>query len=70
MLKSKMDQYDEAIKKFLISIKIYRQINGDNHFSVADSYINIGVTYEKIGKYERSIECYNISLKIYLELNG
>ena len=49
-----------------ITIKLF----GENHQDIAQSYLNIGLTYLRMGDYSKALEMYRKSLPILLQLFG
>ena len=60
----------EKAKEFIKSLKIRKNLLGENHSSVAFSLWNLGILFKNFGNLENDEELYLKSLKIYQNLFG
>ncbi|MEE1001122.1 MAG: tetratricopeptide repeat protein [Bacteroidales bacterium] len=61
---SESGNYVKALEYYNESLKIKKEVLGENHTVTATSYGNIGNVYSKSGNYVKALEYYNESLKI------
>ena len=61
-----MKSYPTSINYFNKSLEIKTKIYGKNsHTNVADTYFNLGMSYQSIEDYASSLEFLNMALDIY-----
>ena len=65
-----LTQYDKALEYHQQSLAIRKQIFGESHPSVANSYNNIGTVYHSHDDYARALEYYQKSLVIWKQVFG
>ncbi|XP_073231157.1 uncharacterized protein [Porites lutea] len=65
-----LDQNNQAKEYFEKSLAISKQIYGEHHGEVADSYNNLGLVYRNLGQYNQAKEYHKKSLSIRKEIYG
>ena len=65
-----MGNLPKAEEFYLKSLKIYQNLFGENHSSVATSFNNLGILYKKIGNRQKGEEFCLKSKKIKQNLAG
>lgn len=68
--KNKRSDLNRAIEIYTKALLIRKKILGENHFSLSNSYNNLGAVYEILGDYSLAIEYLEKSLSIKLKKFG
>ena len=62
---SKIEDYDQAPKLYLIVFTIWKQALGEDHPNISQCLSNIAGIYQMLGKYSDALECLEKALVIY-----
>jgi tetratricopeptide (TPR) repeat protein len=63
-------EYELSLEYYLKSIKIRKELFGEKHSIISDSYINVGIVYLETSEYDTAIAYYRKALEIRKNIFG